>query len=262
MMTKIVSLLVAMNLVVLAQTKPEDNHAKKTTGLYQRTPGSQPYQQKDDFFHASTKLVNPSDVNYGELLEQRRRAFLEASIANPFFWYSALTTTLLIVLMMAYGVRVMDEKRRLWHAAEILTDVWNDSELARDVARTAIEKHNRHMQECNRVIEAQLGGRSSPAAVEASDLREELMRLRSELDNVDGERKILKAQLEDKEKLVDNMSVRLNALEKSGFPNIPAGKGNGGAVRAESESRLVARINQLTQQLEAEKQKNRTLKGA
>jgi hypothetical protein len=262
MTTKIVSLLVTIGLAALAQTKPEDKHDQKSTGLYQRTPGAQPYQQKDDFFHASTKLVNPTDVDYGELFEQRRRAFLEASIANPFFWYSALTTTLLIVLMMAYGVRVMDEKRRLWHAAEILTDVWNDSELARATAWTAIERHNRHMQECNRVIEAQLGGRSSPAAVEANDLREELLRLRGELDNVDGERKVLKAQLEDKEKVVDNMSVRLSALEKSGGAGVPTGKENGGSPRAESESKLIARINQLTQQLEVEKQKNRSLKGA
>jgi predicted nuclease with TOPRIM domain len=118
------------------------------------------------------------------------------------------------------------------------------------------------MQECNRVIEAQLGGRSSPAAVEANDLREELLRLRGELDNVDSERKVLKAQLEDKEKVVDNLSVRLSALEKSGGAGVPTGKENGGSPRAESESKLIARINQLTQQLEVEKQKNRSLKGA
>ena len=37
---------------------------------------------------------------------------------------------------------------------------------------------------------------------------------------------------------------------------------NGSSGSGESESRLIARINQLTQQLEMEKQKNRTLKGA
>jgi hypothetical protein len=37
-----------------------------------------------------------------------------------------------MVLMLAYGVRVMDEKRKLWRAAEILNDVWNDAQYARD----------------------------------------------------------------------------------------------------------------------------------
>ena len=117
-----------------------------------------------------------------------------------------------MVLMLAYGVRVMDEKRKLWRAAEILNDVWNDAQYARALAQTAIQKYNRHMEECNRVIEAQLSGRASPTALEATDARNELTRLRGELDTVDGERKVLKAKLDDKERLIDELSVRLYAL--------------------------------------------------
>ena len=170
----------------------------------------------------------------------------------------------LLVNMFAYGVRVMDEKRKLWRAAEILNDVWNDAQYARATADAAIGRHNCHMEACNRVIEAQLSGRPSPAALETTDARNELTRVRAELDNVDSERKLLKAKLDEKEKLVDDMSVRLSALEK-GDQNAgtnPARAQNGGAGHGESEGRLIARINQLTQQLEAEKQKNRALKGA
>jgi hypothetical protein len=262
MRAKFVLLIPVFGAMMCAQTATKEKQEQKTVGLYQWTPGAHLYQQKDDFFHASTRLVNPRDVDYGALIEQRRQAFLDASVANPFFWYSALTTALLMVLMIAYGVRVMDEKRRLWRAAEILTDIWNDSELARANAQAAIEKHNGHMQECNRVVEAQASGRSSPAALEAEDARSELMRLRGELDTMDGERKMLKAKLEEKDKVLDNLSARLNALEKSGPALVPAAKDNGALGHAESESKLVARINQLTQQLELEKQKNRTLKGA
>jgi hypothetical protein len=216
--------------------------------------GMQSHGEKQDFFTSSTKLVNKSNVDYGAILERRRQAFLESSAANPFFWYSALTTALVMVLMFAYGVRVMDEKRKLWRAAEILTDVWNDAQYARATAEGAIERHNSHMGACNRVIEAQLSGRLSPAALETTDARNELSRVRSELDSIDSERKLLKAKLDEKEKLVDDLSIRLSALEK--------GELNGGGNRGESEGRLVARINQLTQQLDAEKQRNRALKGA
>ena len=244
---------------------PSPHRADRTqvAGNSQRQDDARPKQQKEDFFTSSTKLVNKTNVDYGAMLERRRQAFLDASAGNPFFWYSALTTALLMALMFAYGVRVMDEKRKLWRAAEILNDVWNDAQYARATADTAIERHNRHMEACNRVIEAQLSGRPSPAALETTDARNELTRVRAELDSVDSERKLLKAKLDEKEKLVDDMSLRLSALEKgdqNGGTN-PARAQNGGPSHGESEGRLIARINQLTQQLEAEKLKNRALKG-
>ena len=263
----IVIALAACVTLASGQPAPPSPHRADRTQAAAGSPkqtDARPKQQKEDFFTSSTKLVNKSDVDYGAMLERRRQAFLDASAGNPFFWYSALTTALLMVVMFAYGVRVMDEKRKLWRAAEILNDVWNDAQFARATAETAIERHNRHMEACNRVIEAQLSGRPSPAALETTDARNELTRVRGELDSVDSERKLLKAKLDEKEKLVDDLSVRLSALER-GEQSAGSSTGrtqNGGVSNGESEGRLIARINQLTQQLEAEKQKNRTLKGA
>lgn len=268
MRTHIVIALIACVTLASAQPAPSSTRRAAQTqpaaGRSQQSGDARPKEQKEDFFTSSTKLVNKTDVDYGAMLERRRQAFLDASAANPFFWYSALTTALLMVLMFAYGVRVMDEKRKLWRAAEILNDVWNDAQYARATAETAIERHNFHMEACNRVIEAQLSGRPSPAALETTDARNELTRVRGELDSVDSERKLLKAKLDEKEKLVDDLSVRLSALEKGeqSGGTIPARAQNGGSGHGESEGRLIARINQLTQQLEAEKQKNRALKGA
>jgi len=265
------SVIILAACAVLAHGQPAANSAHRAdqkkqpaAGLYQGPASPWPHEEKEDFFTSSTKLVNKDDVDYGAMLERRRRAFLDASAANPFFWYSALTTALLLALMFAYGVRVMDGKRKLWRAAEILTDVWNDAQYARATAEKAIERHNSHMEECNRVIEARLSGRPSPAALATTDANNELTRVRSELDNVDSDRKLMKAKLEAKEKLVDDLSARLNALEKGEQfgDTVTARTQSGGAGNSESESRLIARINQLTQQLEAEKQKNRALKGA
>jgi hypothetical protein len=268
MKVQVVFIIVALTMMVDGQTgSGQANKAdqkRPAAAPYQRPAGTRPSGQKEDFFTASINLVNKNDLDYGAMLERRRQAFLDASAANPFFWYSALTTGLLMVLMLAYGVRVMDEKRKLWRAAEILNDVWNDARFARTMTETAIQKYNLHTEECNRVIEAQLSGRASPAALEATDARTELTRLRGELDTVDSERKILKAKLDDKERLIDELSARLDAIEKAGQAgnSIQARAGNGTPARNETESKLIGRINQLTEQLEAEKQKNRTLKGA
>jgi hypothetical protein len=268
MRAQVVIFLATCAVVAIGQPAPNSSHKsdqkQPAAGLYQRPTGPQTHEEKGSFFTSSTKLVNQNDVDYGAMLQRRRQAFLDASPGNPFFWYSALTTALLMVLMFAYGVRVMDEKRKLWRATEILNDVWNDAQYARATAENAIERHNSHMETCNRVIEAQLSGRPSPATLETTDARNELTRVRGELDNIDSKRKLLKAKLDEKEKLVDDLSIRLSALEK-GEQNGGSGTGrtqNGAAGNAESEGRLIARINQLTQQLDAEKQKNHALKGA
>ena len=150
---------------------PKPDQKQPAAGLYQRPTGPRSHEEKENFFTSSTKLVNKNDVDYGAMFERRRQVFLDASAANPFFWYSALTTAILMVLMFAYGVRVMDEKRKLWHAAEILTDVWNQEQYSQSVAQTATERYNRHMLDCNRVIEAQVSGRPSPGMFEANDAR-------------------------------------------------------------------------------------------
>ena len=84
--------------------------------LYQRPQTGRPYQPREDFFDYSTKLVNSNDIDYGAWMAERRRALVHTSLTNPFFWYSALTTFLVMLLMLMYGVRVLNERRKLWRA--------------------------------------------------------------------------------------------------------------------------------------------------
>ena len=259
------TVLVSMAFGVLAYgqggpASPEKHQQSKAQhGPYERPSSARPYEGREDFLHFGTKQVNPSDADWGAWVEQRRQAFLEAMAGNPFFWYSALTTGLLMMLMVAFGVRIMDEKRKLWHAAEILTDVWNQGQYSQFVAQTATEKYNRHMLDCNRVIEAQVSGRASPAMFEASDAKEQLERLRAERDNLDSDNRRLKAELEKHDGIIRNLSTRVKDLEPQPDQNGSGANQSGGS---ETERKLIAKVNQLRQELEAEKQKNRSLKGA
>jgi hypothetical protein len=259
------AVLVSMAFGVLAfgqgQSATPEKHqrSKAQHGPYERPSSARPDEGKEDFFHFATKEVNPHDTDWGAWIEQRRQAFLEAMAANPFFWYSAFTTGLLMTLLVAFGVRIMDEKRKLWHAAEILTDVWNQEQYSQFIAQTATEKYNRHMLDCNRVIEAQVSGRSSPAMFEASDAKEQLERLRAERDNLDSDNRRLKAELEKHDGIIRNLSTRVKDLEPQLDQN---GSGVSQAGGLETERKLIAKVNQLRQELEAEKQKNRSLKGA
>lgn len=239
--------------------QPSATRRSTSSAPYQRPQTGKPDQPQDDFFHYSAKLVNKNDLDYGAWIEQRRRAFLEASLANPFFWYSALTTGLVMLLMLMYGVRVLDERRKLWRAAELLTDVWNQEQYSRAVAAAAVEKHNAHMADCNRVIETQLSGRPSATALETMDFKERLEVVSAQRDAFDSENRSLKAELQKKDAMVGQMSARLDALEHRSEIN---GSGTSATTDTEATRRLIARVNELQQQLDAEQRKNRQLKGA
>jgi hypothetical protein len=240
------------------RSTPGATESKAQHGVHQRPSSARPYVGKEDFLHFATKQVNPSDADWGARIERRRQAFMEAMVANPFFWYSALTTALLMVLMVAYGVRIMDEKRKLWHAAEILTDVWNQEQHSQSVAQTATDRYNRHMLDCNRVIEAQVSGRPSPGMFEANDAREQLERLRAERDNLECNNRRVKAELEKRDGVIQNLSARVKDLEPLFDENGSGAQRPGGS---DTERRLIAKVNQLQQELATEKQKNRVLKG-
>lgn len=224
---------------------------------YQRPQTSKPYQPRDDFFHYSTKLVNRNDVDYGAWVEARRRALVEASLTNPFFWYSALATSLVMVLMLMYGVRVLNERRKLWRAAELLTDIWNQDQHSRSVASAAVERYNGHMAECNRVVEAQQSGRPSAAVLEAGDAKQVVESLRAELSAMESLKKEAEAQVRSKEKYIGELSARVSTLEKTWDENGGSPPSSGDTV-----TKLVARVNLLQQQLEAERKRNAQLKGA
>ena len=239
---------------------PTSRHSKQAASpLYQRPRTAQPSQPREDFFHSSTKLVNRSDFDYGAWIEKRRRALLEASVSNPFFWYSALATGLVMLLMLMYGVHVLDEKRKLWRAAELLTDTWNQDQYSRAVAAAAVERYNAHMAECNRVIETQLTGRPSAMTLESMDARQHLETVSAQRDALDSENRSLKAELQKKDAMLSQMSGRLDVLERRSETN---GAGTVAPTENEATRRLIARVNELQQQLAAEQRKNRQLKGA
>jgi hypothetical protein len=229
------------------------------SGPYPRPQTVKPYQPQDDFFHYSTELVNKSDFDYGAWIEERRRAFFDASLSNPFFWYSALTTGLVMLLMLMYGVRVLDERRKLWRAAELITDVWNQEQYSRAVAAIAVERYNAHMADCNRVIETHLTGRPSATTFETMDFKERLEVVSAQRDAFDSENRSLKAELQKKDTMISQMSGRLDVLERRSETN---GSGTVPSSDTEATRRLIARVNELQQQLEAEQRKNRQLKGA
>jgi hypothetical protein len=53
-----------------------------------------PHQQPQTWYEFALSRINAGNVDYGRLLEERRRAFLNATVENPYFVHDFVTTIL------------------------------------------------------------------------------------------------------------------------------------------------------------------------
>lgn len=230
--------------------------------LRAQSPGP-PRPGRAAWYDSMMKKCNPSDFNYGAWLEKRRRTFLEVTVKEPRFWYSLSVTAAALALMAAYARLFFDHRRTMRITAEMMADLYSHDLYSRRTAKEAIEKYNEHIEKCNRAVEAaeSANGRPGWGKSEIPDLRAELQRLASQLEATTQDRCKLQEELRQKSLVVADLSSRLDALAK---------KGNGApetAGAAEERAKgdgagLIGQINRLQEELYAERQKNRRLRGA
>jgi hypothetical protein len=227
----------------------------------------QPYRGRETWYDFLLRQFNPTNFNYGAWLEERRQALLVASVKTPYFWYSFCVTAGLLFMLLAYAKLQLDHRRSMRITAEMLADVHNHDLYSCQMARQAIEKHNQHMEHCNRAIEAaeSVGGRPGWCGTEMESLRTELQRVAAQLDATTQERNKLQEELRQKALIVTDLSLRLDALAKkmNGQGESRAAAVSQPPTNASGDGvRLVGHINRLQEELYAERQKNRRLKGA
>jgi hypothetical protein len=230
--------------------------------LYSPSPGhltSPLYERGDTWYEFLLKQFNPDDIDYGSWLERRRQVFLEASVQNPYFKYSAGVTLVLMFMTLLLVKQRLDHRRSMWITAEMMTDLYNHDVYSRQIAREAIGRYNDHVERCNRAIEGSEHGVSITDS-EADQLRTELQSVTTERDSYRRERDLAKHDLAEKERVLADMSLRLDALVKK------AESGRGSLSTSsqiqDGDQKLVHHINTLQEQLYAERRENRRLKGA
>src|SRR5713101_9762259 len=233
-------------------------------------PAQTPSRQntsRDTWYEFLLKQFNPRNFDYGAWLEKRRKAFLEATLKEPYFWYSASVTVGTLLLMGAYAKLYLDHRRSMRVTAEMMADVYGHDLLSRQAATEAIEKYNRHIEQCNRAIEASEAGDVRPGwgDTQVDSLRVELQRVASQLEATTQDKNKLQEELQQKSPVVADLSMRLDALSKKVNGPRSSGVGTGETVSADANgdgARLVGHINRLQEDLYSERQKNKRLKGA
>jgi hypothetical protein len=235
-------------------------------GVQAQTP-RQPYTGRDTWYEFLIKQFNPRDVDYGAWLEKRREAFLAATVREPHFWYSLSATTALLFVLIAYSKLYLDHRRSMRITAEMMADIYTHDLYSRQAANEAIQKYNGHIEQCNRAIEAAESGDGRPGwgGTAMDSVKAELERVAAQLEATTQDRNKLQEELRQKALIVADLSTRLDNLAKKvngsrSVDSTPAasapGDGNGDGAR------FVGQINRLQEDLYAERQKNKRLKGA
>jgi len=224
------------------------------------SPARQIYRHSETWYELLLKQFNPGNCDYRRSIEQRRLSFLDASVRNPYFQYSAFITILLLTSILLYSKKWVDHRRTLWITAEMMTDLYKHDAYSRRIAREAIQKYNHHIEGCNRAIESAEYGLSLPNQETESDLlRTELQRVTEERDSIKRERDLAKDELLQKERILADLSLRVDALAKKS-----GGHGKNDVVPNPQASapKLGQHVNTLQEQLYTERRENRRLKGA
>lgn len=226
-----------------------------------------PYQPRETWYEFLVRQFNPSNFDYGAWIEERKKAFLAATVQTPYFWHSLTVTLLLLFLILAYTKLHLDHRRSMWITAEMMADLYNHDLHSREVAREAIEKYNAHIEQCNRAIEAgdSPDGRPGWGDTESRSLRAELQRVAAQLEATAQDRSKLQEELAQKALVVADLSMRLDALSKKVNGSSDRGAAastNTSPDKSGDGSRFVGHINRLQEELYAERQKNKRLKGA
>jgi septal ring factor EnvC (AmiA/AmiB activator) len=214
-----------------------------TTPAYSQSSKPRP-KPPETWYERALRQINPDNINFGEMWEQRKRAMLD-QIRNRYFRYSLATTLGIVVLLTLLSIQQVSHKRSLDHAAQSIADVLRHDEYSRQTAREAIRRYNEHIESCNRAIETRQDGFSKSI----SDAEAELHRVRRELADTREENKALRNEAAKSQKLIAEMKAAAAKTQP---------------VQTEMEfvpAQYIARINSLEKQLRDEQRKNQSLKG-
>jgi hypothetical protein len=220
-------------------------------------------QPPDTWYEFLLKQFNPSDIDYGKWMEERRRAFLEATVRNPYFPYSFWLTLWSLFVMGAYNKLRLDRRRERYLTEEMLTDLYNQDLYSRQAAREAIAKYNNHVEHCNRAIEAGPGQTISGSPSENDEVKAKLKKAADDLEVVTSEKERLREELQRRSAVVTDLSLQLQALSEK-IEGIGAGHAvsQAGLPLPATNAEYMKLVNSLQQQLFAEREKNKRLKGA
>ena len=219
------------------------------------------YEHNLNFYEFVLRQLNPNDKDWGGWYEERRAALSGAALHNPYFWYCLGLTLALLAILAALLKSQSDQDRQYDIMGERLEEVLKFAANSHRVALDAIDKYNTHIELCNRAIEAGEGAQATAVAGGSQNSQPQA--------NPAKTREEMELQKRDKTRLESegNHTTTTNPdrSEDGASPGNKAGSNGQGKELPDplkpSYSDLVRQINILQQQVIAEQDRNKRLKG-
>jgi hypothetical protein len=219
------------------------------------------YEHHTDFYEFVLHQLNPNDKDWGSWYEERRAALIDAALHDPCFWCCLGLTLACLCSVAAVLKSQSDQDRQDDIMGERLEEVRKFAANSHRLALEAIDKYNTHIELCNRVIEAEEGGLATAAAGGSQMTQPQA--------NPAKAREETELQKRDKTRLESEGShAAPTTPDRSNGGASPGNKGGSNGQGKElpdplkpSYSDLVRQINILQQQVIAEQDKNKRLKG-
>ena len=216
--------------------------------LYSETPSRRP--SSETWYERVLHQINPENIDYGAIWEERKKAFMDR-IGSPYFQYCFAATVTIVWLFIVLFAQHVSQRRKDEIAVGAIADVLRHDAYSREKAREAIRRYNDHIEACNRVIEAEESGASrwvSSAELEA--LKSELEQYRNDAAALREETKRLREECEKHKATVAELSLHSRSDVQPALP----------FANDTRVAELVTRVNELQDELIAERKKNQRIK--
>src|SRR5260370_19201450 len=93
-------------------------------GVQAQTPQRQS-AGRDTWYEFMLKQFNPGNFDYGTWLEKRRKAFLEATVKEQYFWYSVSVTAGVVLMMAAFTKLYLYHRPNMLVTSDMEADVYH-----------------------------------------------------------------------------------------------------------------------------------------
>ena len=212
-MTTKLSILAALVCGLAAAQQPQDRPQEETrlvNEVESAAPAS-PVQPRRSVWDFALEALNPRQIRWGDELDRRLAELAEHSAGNPYFRLCAVQAALNLILLLISWLWWDKARQIKWVAAEALAEAINAQRMADAKAFEAIDRHNRHIELCNRVIEAQESGVGADQP--SDDAREKIRDLQTQLaaERANGAR--LEAEAKRRNQLQPQLERRIEQLE-------------------------------------------------
>jgi len=221
----------------------------------------QPAARRQGFFDYALGKINPRDKDYGAAMESGRTALVEDSIDDLYFWSNVVTLLLLsgMVAVVLLQWRAADKREVI--AASLIAQLWNGRVSDRIEIERRTAQFNQLVEAHNAEVERALSAKPQPASGgEQAD--SELKRTVEGLD-----KRTTKVNAADRNSVesrspnlaTDNQTAEVTA---SGLQQRNIMLERQAEAMRNTEANLRRRLNDTMAQLDQERNRNQTLKGA